>query len=301
MMRRLSMLSTLSMAAALLSASLISSSAGAAEVVASAKDVSISDAEVALLLADAHVAPGALTAAVLDQVVRLELTRKLLLAQARAAAFDRDSDTARALLRAADTELIARYMARQSAAPAGYPSEAQLRAAFDANPGRFWVPQRVRLAHIYLPGNTDANRQKIAAMRATLARDPGAFAALALQESNDPVSAANGGELDWVATSRLEPDVAAAIAGAPPGNAVLVVTNSKGFRIVRVLARADAEPAQFDTIRAELAVALKAQKVRENEQAYLDAMLAAAPPKVDPAAIERAVLSNQTGAAAIPQ
>jgi peptidylprolyl isomerase len=283
---------------AMVAALLCSAAAGAADVVASANGVSISDDELALLLRDAQVVPGALTAAVLDQVVRLELTRKLLVAQARASALDRQPDTLRALQRAADTELIARYMAQQSATPAGYPSEAQLRAAFDANPGRFVVPQRVKLAHIYLPGNTEANKQKVAAMRATLARDAGAFGALAMQESKDPASAANGGELDWVAVSRLEPDVGAAIAGAAPGNAVLVVTNSNGFRILRVLARAEAEPARFDAIRAELALALKAQKVRELEQAYLDGMLASAPPKVDAAAIARAVRANQPGAPA---
>ncbi len=89
--------------------------------------------------------------------------------------------------------------------PAGPPPEEDyLRGQFDAQKGRFVTPEKRRVAHILIEFPADADeavketaRQKAEDLskRAKAGED---FAALAKENSQDPGSAAKGGDLGWV-------------------------------------------------------------------------------------------------------
>jgi peptidyl-prolyl cis-trans isomerase D len=100
------------------------------------------------------------------------------------------------------------------------------------------------------------------------------FSALAREHSHD-LSAPNGGDVGLMAEEQLSPSVAAAVFDTAEGGITDVVTISDGLLIVKVEKIIPAETIEFDTVKADIARAITAEKgVIEVAQAYADKVLA---------------------------
>jgi peptidylprolyl isomerase len=91
-------------------------------------------------------------------LIEAELIRRSILSDALKADWDKRTDVAVAMERARDQAIIDNFVMSRSAPPMGYPSDAEVQAAYSANISRFQVPAQVRLAQILLrlPENASA-------------------------------------------------------------------------------------------------------------------------------------------------
>ena len=116
-----------------------------------------------------------------------------------------------------------------------------LTAYYEQNKNRFGQPERRRASHIMIelaPGASEDARKAARIKADDLARqaaaDPAQFAELARKNSQDAGSAANGGDLGWLAPGMLTGPLEKAIFGQAKDQVSGVVESSSGLHIVKV-------------------------------------------------------------------
>jgi len=137
----------------------------------------------------------------------------------------------------------------EAAASAGITvKEEDITRYYDQNKARFGQPERRRASHILIEVPADASdavrkaaREKAESIAKQAAANPGKFADLARANSQDAGSAANGGDLGWIAPGVLAPSLEQAINGLAKGQVSGVVESPYGLHILRVT---DLQPAQ---------------------------------------------------------
>src|ERR1035437_1611069 len=153
----------------------------------------------------------------------------------------------------------------QTAAPAG----ADLRRMYSQNQDSFRTPERVKVRHILL--KTDAKpaseEPKIKAKAEDLlkqVRGGADFAALAKKNSEDPGSAAKGGEYPgFITRGQTVPKFEKAAFSLKPGQTSDLVKTQYGYHIIQVLQHEDARLRPFEEARSELAVVGNKQSVND--------------------------------------
>jgi len=149
-------------------------------------------------------------------------------------------------------------------------AEADVRAYYDQNAARLSGNEERRASHILLtlsPGaaaaDKEAVREKAAALLAQVKAAPQTFAEVARANSQDPGSAANGGDLDYFARGAMVKGFEdAAFALQKDGISELVETEF-GFHIIQVTDIKAPEPRSFESMRAEIEVDLKKQQAQK--------------------------------------
>jgi hypothetical protein len=271
---------------------LIGAPAFAADVLGTAGTVQVTDVDITTMLHDAKVDPATVTPEGLDRAVRNELARRVMLNEARKAGLDKQPDVQRAMARAGENVLTQQFVASQSMPPPDFPTDADLHAAYEQNKSKMMQPKRVQLAQIFLIGVDDATQKRAAAMAADLKAHPDTFADVATKQSQDKESAPRGGAVGWVPVKVLDPQVTKAIEPLKAGGVSGPIVEKNGIRIVRVLDRAEEQQATFEQVRPDLTKALREQKGRENEDAYVNKLIAANPPSINPTGISRLAASQ---------
>jgi peptidyl-prolyl cis-trans isomerase D len=141
-------------------------------------------------------------------------------------------------------------------APAGEVSEAELRATYEANPERFSTAEQRRARHILVAVDQDTDDAAAARLAAELRGrlDKGEdFAALARQYSDDPGSAAQGGDLGWAGKGTYVAPFEAALFAAAVGETTQPVKTDFGYHIIRLEEIRAGARRPFEEVREELA------------------------------------------------
>lgn len=145
-------------------------------------------------------------------------------------------------------------------------SEDEMRAFYDENPALFTSPEQRRASHILIRGGDDAERTAdeaeaiIRQLEAELREDVSRFAELAREHSEDPGSAANGGDLDFFSRGRMVPEFEEAAFTTPVGQLSAPVKTTYGWHIILVTDAREAGLMPFDDVKEELRDELKRQK-----------------------------------------
>ena len=109
---------------------------------------------------------------------------------------------------------------------------------------------------IGLPPNADAPTKQQARAKAQQVlkevRAGGDFAKLAAENSNDPGSAAKGGDLGFFPKGQMEPAFDTAVFALKPGAVSGIVETSFGFHIIKVLERRPARTAPFEEVSGQI-------------------------------------------------
>lgn len=161
-----------------------------------------------------------------------------------------------------DEEALIRGLLEAALAPTP-PTEAEIRAAYDAAPERFRAPTLYEAAHILFaapPGDDAARaaaRARAAAALAALRDGAVRFEALAEAESACG-SAASGGRLGQFSAGDMAPEFEAALDRLAPG-AVRPepVETAYGFHVVRLDAREAGRTPPFEAVRRRIEAALE--------------------------------------------
>jgi len=130
----------------------------------------------------------------------------------------------------------------EAAASAGITvPETDIESFYQQNQGRYGQPERRRVSHILLEVPVSADPQAKAAARAQaqslseqIKADPTRFEALAREQSQDPGSAAQGGDLGWIVKDTLVPEVEAAVFELPKDQISGAVESPFGFHVLKV-------------------------------------------------------------------
>ncbi len=168
--------------------------------------------------------------------------------------------------------------------------EEDLRRAYEANREMYRTPERVHVRHILLK-TTDKPKEEIPKIKARAEellkqiRGGADFAELARKHSEDPGSAAKGGDLGWVVRGQTVKAFEDTAFTLKPNQVSNVVVTEYGFHILQVLEKQEARLTPFAEVRDQLADERKRQLVYDRMQVLSDQARAAL--QKDPRGAER--------------
>jgi peptidyl-prolyl cis-trans isomerase D len=139
-------------------------------------------------------------------------------------------------------------------------SEDELRKYYAENLARYTVAEERRASHILVKAEKSAPaadrakaRAKAEALLAEVRRAPASFAELAKKHSDDPGSAAKGGDLDFFGRGAMVKPFEDAAFALKPGEIGPLIESDFGYHIVRLDAVRGGEKRSFESVRGELA------------------------------------------------
>jgi parvulin-like peptidyl-prolyl isomerase len=145
-------------------------------------------------------------------------------------------------------------------------SESECREFYVAHSANFFVPERSRVAHLFLaaPPETasdivEAKQAAIEALSVRLASGED-FGALTAEASEDEATKLNAGDLGYVSVNRMPPDFIAAALKLGPGETSGPVRTRLGFHIIKSIDRQAPRQRTFEEARDEIAIQLANQK-----------------------------------------
>jgi len=223
-----------------------------------------------------------------------------------------------------DAELQAYYQARQAdfATPAQVRLEylsfslrdletavqisaEQARQFYEANLTRYQEPELRRASHILIRVDADASAEARAAAKARadallleVRAAPGKFAELARKHSQDPGSAANGGDLGAFSREMMVKPFADMVWSLKPAEIGEVVETQFGYHIIRLESIAPGAKMSFEVVRADIERELREA---EAQRRFIEAaerfsnLVFEQPDSLSPAAAEFELKVQQSG------
>jgi len=164
-------------------------------------------------------------------------------------------------------------------------SDAQIQEYYNSHKDQYRTPERLHARHILL-STTNKPKDEIPKIQAKAEdllkqiRGGADFAQLAMKNSEDPGSAAKGGDLGWVVRGQMVKNFEDTVFALKPKEVSNVVTTEYGFHIIQVLEKEPARLRPLDEVKTEIATTLRGQTVFDQMQNLADqarAELAKAP------------------------
>lgn len=234
----------------------------------------------------------------LSQAVRLYLAQRMLLKEALARKFDQQAETRTQLDRVRDAALVELYLASAVKVPDGFPSDAEVQAAYDANKTAFLVPRQYRLAQIFISAPKgdkaaeDKGKAKLDAVTAKLREKGADFAVQAAQFSDAKSEAERGGEIGWVPETQLVPEIRDKVSGLAKDGVSDPVRADDGWHLLKLLDTRPAGTAPLADIKPALIERLRQAQAQQLRQAYLAQLLQKDPPVLNELALSRITLKK---------
>ena len=143
-------------------------------------------------------------------------------------------------------------------------SDEEVKAYYQSHGDRYKGAETRRASHILISAAKDAPEAEVKAAKAKadellaqLRKAPGDFAKLAKQSSQDPGSAAKGGDLDWFGRGAMVKAFEEAAFSLKEGQTSEVVRSDFGYHIIRVTGVRPERVKPLDEVRAEILAELK--------------------------------------------
>lgn len=216
----------------------------------------------------------------MDRLVRSELVRQSILAEARQQGWDKKPDIQYQMERARDTALLQSYVNSLARPPATYPSEDEIKAFYEASKDSLTVPAEYQLAQLFVSVAEGADaaaaaaaQRKAADLAARVQKAPADFARVAREASEHKESAAKGGELGWVPEPQLLPEIRAVVTRMNKGDVSAPIRSASGWHVVRLLDRKPSSVRALADVRDQLVASLRLRKAQEAERAYIEGLL----------------------------
>jgi peptidyl-prolyl cis-trans isomerase D len=158
----------------------------------------------------------------------------------------------------------------------------RIRASYEARIDEFDLPERVRARHILIrvpgpatPEMKEGLRGNAEAILARI-REGADFAEVAMEESRDPGTAAQGGDLGFFPRGRMVKPFEDVAFSLEPGEISDVVTTIHGFHIIKVEEKRPPEKTRFEEVQDDLARDLLAAEAAADYAQTTSARLATA-------------------------
>jgi parvulin-like peptidyl-prolyl isomerase len=230
--------------------------------------------------------------AALSRAVRTILLQRQLLDEAKASEWEKKPETQALLARVRDAAIAESFLESVTALPPDYPGDAEITALYDARKDSLRLPTQYRLAQIFIASAEDKAKAKSEAGALAKQVKSGDFSALAKANSDEPVSAAKGGEVGWLAEDAIQPAIRKALSGAGKDAIAGPIELGDGFYFVKILDLREPRTATLDEVRPQLVAALRQERAALNRQAYLERLQAKAPVTLNEIALPGLLSTN---------
>lgn len=214
----------------------------------------------------------------LTQYVRSVLVQQLLLKEALAKNWDKQTEVAEAAERAKENAIAESFLASVSQVPASFPAEEDIQKAYEANKASLLVPRQYRLAQIFIAAPkasdkaaSDKALARVAAVKETLRK--GDFASVAKAESDEKLSAERGGEIGWLTETQIQPEIRTQVAGLNKDQVSDAIRLNDGWHFIKVVEIKEAFTPSLDQVKPQIAQQLRAARAKANSESYLAGLL----------------------------
>lgn len=160
-------------------------------------------------------------------------------------------------------------------------SDADINDWYTRHPANYTTPPKIKARHILLrvdpqakPSQVEAIRAKAEALLQEL-RNGGDFAALATSNSEDPGSAAKGGDLGWIQPGTTVPSFEEAAFSLKSGQISDIVRSDFGFHIIKVEERTEAALQELAAVKDEIRTTLATAQANDTLRDELDNLIEA--------------------------
>lgn len=221
----------------------------------------------------------------LSQAVRTLILQQVLLKEASNADWDDKPETQALLARVRDAAIAESYLESVTKLPADFPSDAEIKEVYDARKAELSLPKQYKLAQIFIANGTDPAKAKAKADALAKQVKSGDFAALARTNSDEPRSAANGGEIGLLPEESIQPAIRKALTGLAKGTTAGPIELGDGLYFVKILDIQDPRTATLDEVKPQIISALRTERQNLNRQAYLQRLQSQAPITLDEIAL----------------
>ena len=152
-------------------------------------------------------------------------------------------------------------------------TDAEEQAYYNAHSSDYKVDEQVKVRHILIkvssPADDAAAKAKAQGILDQLHKG-GNFAELAKQNSDDPGSKAQGGELGMIKRGVTVPAFEQAAFSLQPGQTSGLVKTQFGYHIIQVEAKQDAHTRSFAEVKPQILAALTQQKEQAAQRSFAD-------------------------------
>ncbi len=224
----------------------------------------------------------------LERMVKNELVRKAVLAEAKQKGWDKRPELQPLMERARDQVIVGAYVSNVARPAEGYPSEEELKQFYETNKAQLQAPAQYQIAQIFLPApeGTDKARadeaaRKINDLGARLAKSAGDFARLAKENSAHKESAEKGGEIGWIGEDQMVAEIRRAVVKMNKGNISPPVKSAAGWHLIKLMDKRPPALRPLAEVRGNLVAAMRQRKMQEGERVYLEALSTKARPTIN--------------------
>src|SRR3974390_1376450 len=231
---------------------------------------------------------------------------RLILKEALVKKWDQQPALMAQLARARDGLIIESFLQSVTMPPESYPSDAELKSAYDANLSAFMAPRRYQLAQIVIAVAKDADsstedvaRRKLNDVQKKLNQSGADFGALARNLSDEKNTAEHGGELGWVNEPELRSEIRSQVVGLPKAGITEPVRLDDGWHILKLMDTEASHTRPLAEVRDILVQRMRAERAESNRRAYVMELLKQTPPEVNEIALSK-MFGLKPGPAAAP-
>jgi peptidylprolyl isomerase len=230
----------------------------------------------------------------MEQLIQAEVARKAVLNEALSKKWQSNPVVAKQIDTAREAIVLKTYLASVTDLPQSYPSDADIKSAYDLNRDKFLVPRQYHLAQIFVsspPGdkNAAAALQKAKDLAARTHARGARFDELARQNSQHKASAGKGGDIGWLAESQLQPAIRTKIAGMMKGDVSDPIRGDQGWHIVRLIDTKSAALRPLPEVRPVIVAALRQQKQQSDQLQYIKRLVDKMPVQLNQANLNAAL------------
>lgn len=218
--------------------------------------------------------------AALAQYARALLVQRMVLKQALEKQWDQEPAVVSRIVRARENAITESFLEAAAIPEPGYPSEAELKDAYETNKSKLLIPRAFLLSQIYISVAETADtaaqaaaKSKVDSISKQLAAKGADFAAIARKSSEEPTSAAEGGKIGWLTEAQIQPEIRAKIPKLASGTVSEPIRLTDGWHILKVLDTREARTPALDEIRDNLAAQLCKERATLKRQQFLKALL----------------------------
>ena len=230
--------------------------------------------------------------AMLYKVVRMILMERVILKEITSKQWDQQPAVKAHLEKVRITTLSEMYLHSVAKPPDDFPSEAELRQAYEDHKAALAVPHQFLTSQIFIAVPADAAKDvnekaqvRLDAIMKELQPPIADFAAIAKKESDDKLSAQQDGEMGWMNDDKMAPKILSAVRVLAKGAISEPVRLTDGWHILKLVDTKDFSPAAFDDVKEKLADVLRMDRERINRLNYINKLLEEYPVTINDAAV----------------
>lgn len=231
----------------------------------------------------------------LNQLVRSLLVQRVVLQEALEKKWDEEPSIQPLLKSTREAAISDSYLKAVSRPPESYPSEGELKLAYENGRAALTVPRSFRLAQIFVAEEAGGEK-KLKAVQQRLKEKPESFGQVARELSEEKESASRDGEIGWLREQQIQPEILAQLPKLSVNMVSGPVRLKDGWHILKVLDVREAFTPIFEQVRVQLAQRMRAEKSRANVQSHVSELLQDRPVAVNEVALSKLLLEVPTQA-----